>query len=184
MTQLVRPIAKGFALSLILAWSLVPILVAVANSFKIDRDIFAIPPRLAFTPTVHNYAALWARWADFFDALGNSLIIVGGALILTVVVSAFAGYAYSRYSSRALDASMALLILVLLIPPIVITIPLFPAANMLKLNDTHILLIVLYSASFVSISTLVMRTFFDQISRELDEAALIDGASRRQVYGR
>ena len=63
-----------------------------------------------------------------------------------------------------------------LIPPIVITLPLFPIVNRLGLNDTHLVLILLYATFFVSLGTMLMRTFIDQIPRELDEAAMIDGA--------
>jgi multiple sugar transport system permease protein len=55
---------------------------------------------------------------------------------------------------------------------------LFPMVNWLGLNDTHIVLIVLYATFFVSLGTVLMRTFIDQIPRELDEAATIDGASQ------
>ena len=53
--------------------------------------------------------------------------------------------------------------------------------NALGLNDTHLILIILYATFFVSLGTLVMRTFIDQIPRELDEAASVDGASRSQI---
>ena len=78
--------------------------------------------------------------------------------------------------SRFLDASVLFLIVVRLIPPIVVTLPLFPIVNAIGLNDTHIVLIVLYATFFVSLGTVLMRTFIDQIPRELDEAAEIDGA--------
>ena len=76
------------------------------------------------------------------------------------------------------------MIFIRLIPPIVITLPLFPAVNVLGLNDTHVVLIVLYATFFVSLGTLVMRTFIDQIPREVDEAAFIDGATRGQILRR
>ncbi|MER9231619.1 carbohydrate ABC transporter permease [Mesorhizobium sp. M0622] len=63
-----------------------------------------------------------------------------------------------------------------LIPPIVVTLPLFPVVNRLGLNDTHLVLILLYASFFVSLGTVLMRTFIDQVPRELDEAAVLDGA--------
>jgi multiple sugar transport system permease protein len=76
------------------------------------------------------------------------------------------------------------LVAVRLLPPIVITLPLFPMVNWLRLNDTHLVLIVLYATFFVSLGTLLMRTFIDQIPRELDEAALVDGAGRLTILWR
>ncbi|HEX6977771.1 MAG TPA: carbohydrate ABC transporter permease [Alphaproteobacteria bacterium] len=174
-------ILKALAIAAVAIWSLLPIVMIVLSSLKPDRDIFAIPPRFTFTPTLANYAALWTRWSDFFTGLANSLIITAGATVLAILVSTLAGYAYSRFRGRILSASAFFLIFVRLIPPIVITLPLFPAVNALSLNDTHAILIVLYATFFVSLGTLVMRTFIDQIPKELDEAALVDGATRGQI---
>jgi multiple sugar transport system permease protein len=107
--------------------------------------------------------------------------VTAGATVLAVIASAMAGYAYSRFRHRVLAGSAFFLIFIRLIPPIVITLPLFPAVNALGLSDTHLILIVLYATFFVSLGTLVMRTFIDQIPKEIDEAAHIDGATRRQI---
>ena len=174
-------IGKAIGLTLFAVWSLVPIAMIVMSSFKADRDIFAVPQRLLFSPTFANYEMLVVRWGDFFRALFNSLIITAGATVLAIAVSTLAGYAYSRYRGRALAFSAFFLIFIRLIPPIVITLPLFPVVNALGLNDTHLVLIVLYATFFVSLGTLVMRTFIDQIPRELDEAASVDGATQAQI---
>ncbi len=114
----------------------------------------------------------------------NSLIVTVGATLLAVIVSTLAGYAYSRHAGKALQASAFILIFIRLVPPIVITLPLFPAVNWLRLNDTHIVLVLLYANFFVSLGTIVMRTFIDQIPRELDEAAMMDGATQLQILRR
>jgi multiple sugar transport system permease protein len=175
---------KALAVLVILIWSLFPIAFIVASSFKPGRDIFAVPPKLVFQPTLDHYANLWTRWGSFFDGLVNSLIVTAGATILAVVASSMAGYIYSRNKSAFLSGSVFFLIAVRLIPPIVVTLPLFPIVNRLGVNDTHFVLIILYATFFVSLGTLLMRTFVDQIPRELDEAALIDGAGRFAILWR
>ena len=120
----------------------------------------------------------------FFDGLLNSTIITAGATALAVIASTCAGYVYSRNNSRLLNGSVIFLIVVRLIPPIVVTLPLFPIVNAMELNDTHIVLMVLYATFFVSLGTVLMRTFIDQIPRELDEAAQIDGAGRLTILRR
>lgn len=175
---------RHLALAMLVAWSAFPIALVVASSFKPARDIFVHPPRWLFWPTLENYAGLATRWPDFFHHLANSAIVAAGATLLAVGASALAAYAYSRWRSRALTASAFSMIFIRLIPPIVITLPLFPAVNVLGLNDTHVVLIVLYATFFVSLGTLVMRTFIDQIPREVDEAAFIDGATRGQILRR
>jgi multiple sugar transport system permease protein len=180
------PVKAGKALAVIaiLLWSLFPIAFIVMSSLKPGQDIFAVPPKYLFTPTFEHYVSLWTRWGVFFSGLLNSTIITAGATALAVVASTCAGYVYSRNSGRFLNASVMFLIVVRLIPPIVVTLPLFPIVNALGLNDTHIVLMVLYATFFVSLGTVLMRTFIDQIPRELDEAALIDGGSRLTILRR
>lgn len=171
-------ISKSLAVVAILVWSLFPIFFIVTSSFKAGHDIFAVPTKFLFEPTLQHYNKLTSAWPMFFSSLWNSTIITAGATALAVIASTTAGYVYSRYNSRLLNASIVYLIAVRLIPPIVVTLPLFPIVNWLGINDTHFVLIVLYATFFVSLGTVLMRTFIDQIPRELDEAAAIDGASR------
>lgn len=181
LERLLIALGKAVAVGLIVLWSVFPIAFIVLSSFKPGRDIFAVPPKLVFTPTFAHYLNLWERWGSFFEGLLNSLIVTVGATILAVAVSLLAGFAYSRYRSRFLAGSVFFLICIRLIPPIVVTLPLFPMVNWLGLNDTHLVLILLYATFFVSLGTVLMRTFMDQIPRELDEAASIDGASRMTI---
>lgn len=167
---------RWLAIGLGILWSAFPIYMVVSSSFKTHRDIFAIPPKFLFQPTFENYVRLFREWPQFFDAVANSLIITAGATVLTAFASLLAGYAYSRYSSRVLTGSAFFMVLVRMLPPIVVTIPLFPAISYLDLTDTHAFLIVLYAAFFVSLATWILKTFIDEIPRELEEAAEIEGA--------
>ena len=167
---------KLLAVAVILGWSLLPIALIVTSSFKPARDIFAVPPKWLFLPTGTHYAQLWAEWGGFFRGLLNSLLITGGATALAVSASLMAGFAYSRRRTKGLASSASGLVALRLIPPLVITLPLFPIVNRLGLADTHLVLIILYASFFVSMGSLLMRGFIDQIPRELDEAAVMDGA--------
>lgn len=177
-------VLRHLALAMLVAWSAFPIALVIASSFKPARDIFVHPPRWLFWPTLENYAGLARRWPEFFHHLANSAIVAAGATLLAVCASALAAYAYSRWRSRALTASAFSMIFIRLIPPIVVTLPLFPAVNELALNDTHLVLVLLYATFFVSLGTLVLRAFVDQIPRELDEAAMVDGAGPFGVFRR
>ncbi|MFC3030471.1 MULTISPECIES: carbohydrate ABC transporter permease [Roseomonadaceae] len=184
-----RPGPFGKALRLSLAalaviWSVFPILMVISASFKPPREIFAIPPTLIFTPTLDNYRELWRAWPAFFDNMLNSLIITIGATAITIAFATCAGYVYSRYSSRALTLSAFFMVLVRMLPPIVVTLPLFPVFSYLHLSDTHLVLMLLYAAFFVSLSTWIMRAFIDQVPRELEEAAVVDGATLLQILRR
>jgi multiple sugar transport system permease protein len=169
-------IARYVGIALFLTWSVFPILLIVQASLKPAAEIFAFPPRILFVPTFENYARLLAAWPEFFHAMLNSLIITVGATLLTLAATLLSGFVYARYRSKALAGSAFFLIFIRMLPPIVITIPLFPIVNWLRLNDTHLVLIILYATFFVSLNTWIMKAFIDQIPRELDESAIIDGA--------
>jgi multiple sugar transport system permease protein len=117
-------------------------------------------------------------------AVKNSLIVTVGATLLTVVVATMSGYVYSRYRSRLLTASAFFTLLIRMLPPIIVVLPLFPAVNYLRLNDTHLILILMYATLHVSLATWIMKAFIDGIPRELEEAAFVDGASLLMVLTR
>ncbi len=172
---------RMLALAAVLVWSAFPIALIVLGSVRLPREIFSEKNLFVFTPTLLNYANLWQRWPDFFHNLWNSLQIALGATALTLVISFLAGYVYARRQSRLLTASAFFMILVRLLPPIVLTLPLFPAVNWLMLNDTRTVLILLYCAFFLSLGTWIMKAFIDQLPIELEEAAAIDGSSQWQT---
>jgi multiple sugar transport system permease protein len=156
----------------------------VISSFRRQRDILRFPPILLVKPILNNYISLWHQWHDFFITIQNSIIISIGATLLAGIVSFLAGYAYSRYSNRFLAASAIYMIAIRLLPPIVVSLPLFPIVNYLGINDSHITLILLHAAFWVSLYTMIMKNFIDEIPKELDSAAAIDGASELQTLGR
>ncbi len=184
MLKLLSGAAKISGMALFLLWSVGPVLFIVVSSLKQPIDIFAYPPQLLFTPTFENYVSLWTSWPAFFETMGNSLIVSVGATALASAVSFLAGYAYSRFAGTWLAASAFYMIAIRLLPPIVVTLPLFPVVDFLGMSDTHATLIVLYAAFWVSLFTMIMKTFIDEVPRELDEAAFVDGATRFQTLWR
>lgn len=172
---------KLLLIALVVLWSLAPIALVVSASFKPAKIIFDIPPQWLFTPTLENYAQLWREWPEFFRCLKNSLIVTIGATLLTLLAASLAGYVYARGQGRGLAASAFFMIVIRMFPPIVITLPLFPAVNAVGLNDSYTILILLYAAFFVSLSTWIIKAGIDQLPRELEEAARADGASLAQL---
>lgn len=175
---------KGVAVCAIVVWSILPIALILLASVRPPSEVLAVPPKLIFWPTAVNYGRLFSEWPDFLFMLRNSLIISVGATALTVLVSSLAAWVYSRHKGGILTATAFFMILVRMIPPIVVTLPLFPAINYLHLNDTHLVMILLYSALYVSVCTWIIKVFIDQIPRELEEAAQVDGASLWQIFMR
>ena len=171
-----RRIARLTLVALALAWSAFPIALVVLSSFKPPSEIFAVPPTFVFTPTLDNYAVLWREYPGFFRALASSLMVAFGTTLLAIAASTLAGYVYARYRNRFLSGTAFGLLAARMLPPIIITVPLFPVLNALRLNDTHTLLILLYAAFYVSLGTWIMRAFVAKLPVELEEAAAVDGA--------
>jgi multiple sugar transport system permease protein len=177
----VAPLVRTLVIALAVIWSAVPIAFAVLASFKNNREIFDWPPRLIFTPTLSHYADLFRTWPAFAGTLANSVVVTVGATLLSTACSLLAGYVYSRHRGRWLATSAHFMVVIRLLPPIIITLPLFPLADWLGLSDTWTILILLYAAFFVSLGTMVLKASIDTIPLELDESARIDGASEWQV---
>jgi multiple sugar transport system permease protein len=174
-------VLRMLALAAVIVWSAFPIALMVVASLRPPREVFSTSLDIFARAGTQNYVNLWKRWPDFFHNLGNSLVISLCATALTLVLSFLAGYAYSRHEGKLLTASAFFMIVVRLLPPIVITLPLFPAVNWLLLNDTRTVLVLLYCAFFLSLGTWIMKAFIDQLPRELEEASAIDGASLAQT---
>ena len=174
-------IIKMAILALILLWSGFPIIMVILSSFKDPRIIFDFPPKFIFKPSFNNFFELSRLWPEFFRTLFNSLIITAGAVVLTVTLCFLSGYAYSRFRSKTLSMSAFFMLVVRMLPPIVMTIPLYPALSRLGLFDKHITIILFYTVFFLSLGTFLMKSFIDQLPVELDESAFMDGASRFQI---
>ena len=174
-------ITRYIILIIIILWSGFPVFFLIISSFKSSKDILVFPPEFIFKPTFDNYYYLFKNWPEFFSSLINSIIITLGSTFVTLIFTTIAGYVYSRFRNTILSLSAFYMIAIRMLPPIIITLPLFPIVNYLKINDTHFILILLYSAFFVSLNTWIMKTFIDQIPKELDESAITENANTLQI---
>lgn len=152
-----------------------PFLWLVAMSFKTDQDIFAFPPKLLFTPTLDNYAALWDT--QFRRSFINSAVVSVSSTALALLFGVPGAYALSRMEMRS-EKPLSLLILASrMAPPIAFTIPYFLVYRHLELLDTLLGLVLIYLTFNLSLVVWLMRSFFDACPRSLEEAAWIDGAT-------
>ncbi len=159
-----------------------PIFIIIASSFKVDREIFTYVPKVFFRPVLDNYNQLISEREDFFRALMNSIIVTVSASVFIVLFCIPAAYSYSRLYSRNFKWSSFFIILVRMFPPIIIMVPLYPVIRALTLNDTYVILVLLYVTFQVSISTMLLKAFLDDIPKELDEQACIDGCNRLTAF--
>jgi len=162
-----------------------PILMMIAVSFKAPADVIAAPPRWVFRPTLDNYAALLGLRASEFhiDLLlhfRNSVAAAGGATLLSLVVAAPAAYAFARLRFRGARPVLFYLLALRMLPPIATVIPLYLLMRNLHLLDTITGLILAYTTFNLPFVVWVLRSFFQDLPADLEEAAMIDGATRWQ----
>lgn len=120
--------------------------------------------------------------SDFVMRLRNSLIIAGGSTIASVVLGVFAAYAFSRFNMPGKDDLLFFILSTRMLPAVVVTIPLFLMYRQLGLHDSHLGMILLYTVFNLSLTVWLLKGFIDEIPKEYEEAALVDGYSRLQAF--
>ena len=180
--RIVRIAIVVFLLLFVFAY-IFPIIWMVIGSFKTDADVNAMPPKIIFEPTITNYKeVLIDNQLIFF--LRNSVIIVLFSSILAVAVGTLAAYALSRFSFKG-NRDLAFFILSTRIaPPVMVVIPIFIMFNTFQLYNTFVGMILVYTAMNLPLSVWLLRSFFLDIPRELDEAAEIDGCGKMTAFFR
>lgn len=171
----------GFMCLLVLVVDL-PIVTLVLNSFRSTNEILSSASIIPAAPTLANFEYV-AQRTSFFRYLLNSLIMAGGGMAISIAVATLAGYALSRFRSRAISTYASGLFLVQMFPILLALIPLFIFFRTLGLVNTYWSVIVLYTVAQLPFATSMFRAFFDGIPHDLEEAAKIDGANRLQAFG-
>lgn len=183
-TIVVRRIVTAVGILCILAWSLAPVYWVVVTSLKTSQEIYSIPPTLLpRAPTLDNYrdALFGSQFARF---VLNSFVVALGVTAISAVIGALTAYPISRMSFPGRATSARLIVAAYLLPPSLLFIPLFIVLQRLGLIDTRIGLVLAYLTFTVPFCTWMLIGYFRTIPKELDEAALMDGASRLQTLTR
>lgn len=156
---------------------LLPIAWMLLTSLKQQRDIFTTPPKLFFTPTLDTYITYLTNH-DLPARMLNTLIVAGGAGLISIVAGSMAGYALARVKLRGATTIGVLILLSRGVPPIALAVPMFLVARAMGLLDHHITLILAYCTFLIPYVMWLMRGFFKALPEELEEAAKIDGCTR------
>ncbi len=144
-----------------------------------QRLIFVLPSVFG---TIAMCVALANGGSKYFYQLLNSIIIGGGSTILAVGLGTFAAYAFSRFEVAGKDDLLFFILSTRMLPPVVVVIPIYLMYSALGLRDTHFGLILLYTTFNVSFAVWLMKGFIDEIPKEYEDAALVDGYSRFQTF--
>lgn len=122
--------------------------------------------------------------SQYVNRLRNSMIIAGSSTILAVILGLLAAYSFSRFKAPGESDLLFFILSTRMLPPVVVTIPIFIMYRNLGLHDTHLGLILLYTVFNLSLTVWLLKGFIDEIPREYEEAAMVDGYTRMQAFRR
>lgn len=176
-----RQILLFLALAAATFVSLIPVLWAILTSFKQPVDAFTIPPTLVFSPTAEFHYQIWFE-KGFWTFLVNSLVIAVSTVCISVPIGTMAAYALSRIETPQTRALLMVILAVRMFPHMLLALPFFVMASMLKLFDTYAIMIMALVAINQPFTIWLMRSFLVDVPRELDEAACIDGCNVWQTF--
>ena len=182
----VRNVAVTVAIAVLLFWTVFPFVWILLTSLKNPGDIIAVPPKFVFSPTFDNYAALVigeqrGQYAstrpDFPLFFMNSIIISVGAVVLSVAAGIPAAYALARFNFPLKNALAFVFMSFRFVPFLAFVIPLYLLYQRVGLYNTHAGLIFAYQLITLPFTIWMLRSFFQEIPLEIQEAAKIDGCS-------
>jgi multiple sugar transport system permease protein len=154
-----------------------------AISRQTDEYISALPPALDVCHRIaraRNMVVVGP--SNFVPRFFNSLVIAFGSTALSVLLGVMAAYAFSRFRVPAKDDLLFFILSTRMMPPIAVAIPIYLMYRELGLSDTRLGMILLYTAVNVSLAVWLLKGFIDEIPREYEEAALVDGYTRLQAF--
>ena len=164
---------------------LVPILYMASTSFKSINEIMTSSTVTMFPKkfSTEAYKNVITEY-PFFTYLKNSVVISVTATVLAVLFSTLAGYGFSRFQFRGKGMIMMFILVTQMFPAVMLFVPYYKLLTIYGLANSRRGIILVHIASVIPFCSWMMYGFFNSISRELDEAAMIDGCSRFQAYWR
>lgn len=160
---------------------LFPLVWVLGLSLKTRIQVFADPPLFLWSPTLENYEAVLNR-SDFLRAFVNSLVTSSGAVTLSLCVGVPAAYAIARFPFRGRSFLFFGLLAMRMLPPIAVLVPMYILFSKLGLTTTRFSVILAYTTFSLPLVVWIMRGFFEDLPRELEESAWVDGASRKTAF--
>ncbi|MBA4098969.1 MAG: sugar ABC transporter permease [Rhodospirillum sp.] len=148
-----------------------------------DEYIAALgPPEGACDEVTRKREMVIAGLSNYVPRFINSLIIAFGSTFLAVSLGTFAAYAFSRFKIPLKDDLMFFILSTRMMPPIAVAIPIYLMYREVGLSDSALGMILLYTAVNVSLAVWLLKGFIDEIPREYEDAAMIDGYTRLQAF--
>ncbi|MDP7642726.1 MAG: carbohydrate ABC transporter permease [Alphaproteobacteria bacterium] len=168
-----------------------PVLWIILTAFKTPRD--ALTPSILFTPTLDNFSAVFRRAyyqggevedTQFGLFFFNSILLAGVSVGLALILGTVAAYAFSRWPLKGNDTYLFIILATRMLPPIIVIIPLFVMFRLTGLSGGYLGILLLYTAFNLPFTIWIMKSFFDELPRDVEDAARTEGSSEWRVFFR
>jgi multiple sugar transport system permease protein len=181
-----------------------PVLFIIFTAFKPQELALSVPPTLSptslfglipdqfvFTPTLENFGSVFHRVmtvggepeATGFDRFFfNSIVIASVSVLLALILGTLASYGFSRYPLKGNDTYLFIILTTRMLPAIVVIIPIILMFRAVGLAGSYTGIILLYTAFNLAFTIWMMKSFFDELSTDVEDAARIDGSSETKVF--
>jgi ABC-type glycerol-3-phosphate transport system permease component len=176
-----RSLLLAFAVLVLVFFVALPFVWMLATAFKDSQELFAWPPYLFPRHfTFANVARLFEQ-TNFLVYFTNSVIVASCTVVLTLAFGVPGAYGLTRFRFRGRETIAGGILFTYMFAPIMIAIPFYVLIRTIGIADTHLALILAYTTFCLPFALWMLRTFFQSIPLELEEAALTDGATRAQA---
>ena len=181
-----------------------PVLMIIFTAFKPSAQALSVPPTLSptslfglipdqfvFTPTLENFGQVFNRVmvsgsaaepTGFDLFFFNSFFISSVSVLLALVIGTLASYGFSRYPLKGNDTYLFIILTTRMLPAIVVIIPIILMFRTVGLSGSYLGIIMLYTAFNLAFTIWMMKSFFDELSYDVEDAARIDGSSEIRVF--
>lgn len=176
------PTVRYALLTVVAIIALLPTYVMFTGAFKTQADFLRSPFGLPLSPTLAGFGRVWS--AQFPTWFSNSVIVTGASVILTIAIAALAAWGFANWDFPGKSTLLAVIISLMVIPPVVLLIPLFQMGAQLGWISTFQLLIVIYIGLMLPFSIFMLTNFFSTVPSSMLEAAKVDGATSWTTFVR
>jgi multiple sugar transport system permease protein len=181
-----------------------PVLMIIFTAFKPSDQALSVPPTLSptslfglipdqfvFSPTLENFGQVFSRVmttggqaeATGFDRFFfNSFLISSVSVFLALILGTLASYGFSRFPLKGNDTYLFIILTTRMLPAIVVIIPIILMFRVVGLAGSYIGIIMLYTAFNLAFTIWMMKSFFDELSTDVEDAARIDGSNEKKVF--
>src|SRR6204780_5199854 len=182
---------RTFGAAVVSAIYFFPVYYILMTAFKTRPDALAMPIKFLFTQTLDNFYSVFVR-ADIQGGGGtdsgfshyffNSLFIGGTSVSLALIMGTAAAYGFSRFPLKGNETYLFIILTTRMLPPIIAIIPIFVLFRIFGLSGSYTGIIALYTAYNLPFSIWVAKSFFDDLDRDIEDAARMDGSSEWSVF--